>query len=153
MVMDMIDRKIITLMAQDARRSLSEIGHMVDLSTSAVNERIRRLITSGVIRRATVDADPKALGLPILAFISIALSPGADERLFRNYAAAQPSIAECHHVTGPWAYLVKINVASLAEVEAFLAEMKGHGFIARSETVIALSSVVEGAFVPKEGAL
>ena len=149
--MDNIDRKIIGLLAQDARRSLSDIGSAVEMSASAVNERIRRLTASGAIRRTTVDADPQTLDLPILAFVWIALAPGTDEAAFRNYAAAQPSIAECHHVTGPWSYLMKIHTGSLTGIEAFLADMKGHGFLARSETIIALSSVVDGPFILKEG--
>jgi Lrp/AsnC family leucine-responsive transcriptional regulator len=149
--LDNIDRKIISLLAQDARRSLSDIGSAVELSASAVNERIRRLTTSGAIRRTTVDADPQALDLPILAFVWIALASGADETAFRSYAAAQPSIAECHHVTGPWSYLIKIHIGSLAGIEAFLADMKEQGFLARSETIIALSSIVDGPFILKEG--
>lgn len=151
--MDNIDRKIISLLAEDARRSLADIGNAVELSASAVNERIRRLLASGAIRRTTVDADPHSLDLPILAFVCIALASGADEAAFRRYAAAQPAIAECHHVTGQWSYIVKIHVASLAGIEDFLAAMKSEGFLARSETIIALSSVVAGPFIPGEGSI
>lgn len=151
--MDDIDKKIIGFLSSDARRSLSEIGAAVGLSISAVNERIRRLSASGAIRRTTVDADPQLLGLPVLAFVWIALAPQADEAVFRRYASAHVAIAECHHVTGPWSYLIKIHARSLAGVEDFLADMKQHGFLARSETVIALSSVVEGPFILREGAL
>ncbi|HZG21982.1 MAG TPA: Lrp/AsnC family transcriptional regulator [Herbaspirillum sp.] len=149
--MDEIDRKIIGFLARDARASLSSIGSAVGLSVSAVNERIRRLTAAGAIRRTTVDADPHLLDLPILAFVWIALAPQADEAAFREYAAAQVAIAECHHVTGPWSYLIKIHTKSLAGIEDFLADMKKHGFLSRSETIIALSSVVQGPFIPKEG--
>lgn len=148
--MDVIDRKIIGLLARDARRSLSDIGAAVDLSPSAVNERIRRLTAGGAIRRATIDADPQAMDLPILAFVWIGLAPDADEAAFRLYTAAQPTIAECHHVTGPWSYLVKIHVGSLAGIESFLAELKQRHILARSETIIALSSVVPGPFIPED---
>ncbi len=59
--MDEIDRKIIGILAQDLRRSLTDIGAAVELSPSSVNERIRRLVASGVIRRFTIDADHRAL--------------------------------------------------------------------------------------------
>jgi len=147
--MDAIDEKIIDLLAADARRSLADIGGVVGLSASAVNERIRRLTASGAIRRFTVDTDPAAAGLPVLAFVWIALAAGADEAAFRLWAAAHPAVAECHHVTGSWSYLTKVRAASLAEVESFLAEVKGHGFPARTETILALSSVVPGAHVPR----
>ncbi|MCF1450239.1 AsnC family transcriptional regulator [Agrobacterium vitis] len=147
--MDIIDRKIVSLLAEDARRSLADIGNIVELSASAVNERIRRLTASGAIRRVTVDADPSAFDLPVIAFVWIALAADADEASFRTYAASQSAIAECHHVTGQWSYLIKVHVASLAEIEAFLAAMKQNRFLARSETIIALSSVVPGPFMPK----
>ncbi|MGO4452402.1 Lrp/AsnC family transcriptional regulator [Phyllobacterium sp. TAF24] len=149
--MDDIDRKITTLLSENSRRALGDIGSIVGLSISAVNERIRRLNASGAIRKFTVDADPAALGLPVLAFVWMALPQDANEDAFRANAMAHPTIAECHHVTGPWSYLVKVHVASLAEVELFLAHMKGQGFLVRSETIIVLSSVVSGPYAPPEG--
>ncbi len=147
--MDKIDRKIIDMLAGDARRSLAEIGAGVGLSASATNERIRRLTASGAIRRFTIDADPTALDAAILAFVCIALAPDADEGAFRAYAAARPDIAECHHVTGQWSYIIKVHVASLPALEAFVGDLKAHRFIARSETIIALSSVGDAPYIPR----
>ena len=149
--MDEIDRKIVILLAEDSRRALADIGGAVGLSASAVNERIRRLAAAGAIRRFTVDADPDALGLPGLVFVFLALAPEADEAAFREFAAAHAGIIECHHVTGSWSYLIKIRVAGLSEVEAFLGALKERGFVSRSETMLALSSPVAGAFVPTDG--
>ena len=150
--MDETDRKILELLSEDSRRSLADIGGVISMSASAVNERIRRLAASGAIRRFTIDADPKSLGLGVAAFVWVGLSQTADESQFQRFAAGHPAICECHHVTGSWSYLVKIRVASLDEIEAFLTEMKQQAFLARSETIIALSTVVDGPFpVPKQG--
>lgn len=146
--MDEIDRKIISLLAEDSRRALADIGGVVGLSASAVNERIRRLVAAGAIRRFTVDADPAALGLPVLAFVFVALAPGTDEQAFRAFAGSHAVILECHHVTGGWSYLIKIRVADLNQVEAFLAALKREGFVGRSETLIALSSPVPDPLMP-----
>ena len=144
--MDTIDRKIVGLLAADARRSLADIGAAVELSPSAVNERLRRLVATGAIRRFTVDADHRALGLDVLAFVWVALANDANEGEFQSLMATHPVVSECHHVTGGWSYLVKIRVQSLGDIEPFLAELKHHRFLARSETVIALSTVVESRF-------
>jgi len=149
--MDDIDRKITSLLGVDARRSLADIGEAVSLSPSAVNERMRRMTGSGEIRRFTVDADPDAFGLPVLAFVWIALKPDADEAAFRAFASGHIGISECHHVTGSWSYLIKVRVASLPGLEAFLDEMKERAFLARSETVIALSSAIPDTYSPKVG--
>lgn len=148
--MDKIDHKIISLLSADSRRSLASIGDSVGLSPSSVNERIRRLTESGVIRRFTVEVDPDTVGLHTLVFVWVALREDADEAAFRHYAKAHPQILECHHVTGAWAYLVKLRVSTPPEIEGFLAELKAQQFLGRSETVIALSSPVSGAFVQKE---
>ncbi|PKR90202.1 Lrp/AsnC family transcriptional regulator [Pleomorphomonas diazotrophica] len=147
--MDEIDRQIVICLGDDARRSLADIGREVGLSTSAVNERIRRLQAGGVIRRFTVDADAEAMGLGVSAFVFIGLAADADEAAFRLVAAEHPAIVECQHVTGGWNYLVKIRVASLSGIEAFLDDLKRRRLIARSETMIALSTVVEPPFRPR----
>jgi Lrp/AsnC family transcriptional regulator, leucine-responsive regulatory protein len=141
--MDSIDSKIIGILAADARASLTEIGTAVALSPSAVNERIRRLVAAGVIRGFTLDIDHRTLGLDVLAFVWIALSADADEGEFRNFMAGHPAVAECHHVTGGWSYFVKVRMPALGDIEPFLADLKARRYIARSETVIALSTVVE----------
>ena len=71
--MDDVDRKIVEILADDARRSLTDIGAAVELSPSAVNERIRRLVANGVIRNFTVEVDHRALGLDVLAFVWVGL--------------------------------------------------------------------------------
>lgn len=147
--MDDIDLKIIGLLALDAKRSLADIGSSVGLAPSSVNERIRRLTTSGAIRRFTLDLDPAAMGMQTLVFVWIALREDADETAFREYVENHPLILECHHVTGAWAYLVKLRVNAPPEIEGFLADLKEHRFLGRSETVIALSSPVPGSFTPK----
>lgn len=148
--MDEIDRKIIGILAHDARRSLADIGAEVGLSASAVNERIRRLSASGAIRRFTIDADPEVLGRPVLVFLWVALRPDADEAAFRAFAAAHPEVGECHHVTGPWSYLLKLRLVALAGIEGFLDELKVLGVMARSEAVLALSSPVPGAWAGRD---
>jgi Lrp/AsnC family leucine-responsive transcriptional regulator len=146
--MESIDRKIIEMLATDARRSLADIGAEVGLSTSAVNERVKRLVSSGAIRNFTVNLDPDAYGAPVLAFVFVALAADADETAFRQFIATQAMVLECHHVTGGWSYLMKVRVGSLPDLEAFLTGLKDGRFIARSETIIALSSAVAGTFTP-----
>ncbi len=125
---------------------MAQIGARVGLSTSAVNDRLRRLVERGVLRRFLADTDPEAAGLPLAAFVWVALPEGVDEGAFRAAMAEEVAVTACHHVTGPWSYLVQVRVASLAAVEDFLAGLKRAGWLARSETMLALSTVVEPPF-------
>lgn len=147
--MDKVDNTIIELLTLDSRRSLADIGGTVGLSPSSVNERIRRLVASGAIRRFTVELDPDVLGLSTQVFVWVALREDCAEADFIHFAKASPVVLECHHVTGSWSYLLKLRVATTAEIEVFLAHLKVRQFLGRSETVIALSSPVTGAYVQK----
>ncbi|EEW25830.1 Lrp/AsnC family transcriptional regulator [Rhodobacter ferrooxidans] len=147
MDIDDTDREIIGLLAQNARQALADVALRVGLSTSAVNDRVRRLVAQGAIRRFTLDADADALGLPVLAIVWVALRQDG-EAAFTEFATAHPGITECHHVTGPWSYLIHLRCGALAGVEAFLAEMKAAGFLERSETMLALSTLRRAPLVP-----
>lgn len=148
--MDDIDRNICILLSADARQSMAQIGAQVGLSTSAVNDRLRRLSERGVLRRMRADLDAAALGLPVTAFVWLALAERADEAGFRAAIVTRPEVTACHHVTGAWSYLVQVRMASLAAVEDFLAWLKAAGWIARSETMLALSTVLEPPFLLRE---
>ena len=125
---------------------MAQIGAQVGLSTSAVNDRVRRLSERGAIRAFCADIAPEAVGLPVAAFVWVALAEGVDEGAFRIAMTEAPEVTACHHVTGPWSYLVQVRVPGLAGIEDFLGALKSAGWIARSETMIALSSVVEPPF-------
>lgn len=144
--MDDIDRRICALLCADARQSLAQIGAQVGLAASSVNDRLRRLIATGAIRRMRADVDPVAVGLPVAAFVWLLLAPGTEEARFRDEIARMPEVTACHHVTGAWSYLIQIRVPSLQGVEAFLSALKAAGWVGRSETMLSLSAVVEPPF-------
>ncbi len=131
--MDEIDRKIIAFVQENGRASLAEIGGAAGLSVSAANERLRKLQASGAIRGWRAEVDPAAAGLDLLAFVFVLL--------------------ECHHVTGEWSYLLKVRVRNTAALEAAMAAgIKPLPGVARTLTLIALSSPKETACLPMAGA-
>jgi Lrp/AsnC family transcriptional regulator for asnA, asnC and gidA len=76
---DDIDRKIISLLMSNARITYREIAKSVNLSDVAVIKRIRKLESSGVIRKYTAIVNPRALGYSMISFTGINVKP---ERLF-----------------------------------------------------------------------
>ncbi len=139
--MDSIDLSIVNLLCQDARISHANIGQVVNLAASTVTERIKRLVTAGVIKRWTVDIDPIALGEDVLAFIYVFVSRQARSSFFPKQIASLPQVRECHHITGDWSYLLKVRASSIAALETFMLEqlqaIKG---VERTHTQIVLSS-------------
>lgn len=147
-MLDAIDHALIAQLQRDGRLGVVELGQAVGLSTSAVNERVRKLQARGVIRAMVALADPAALGLGIAAFITVTLAPGADEAAFIAHAAGEGAVLECHHVTGAANYLLKVRLANVPALEALLTRLKRTGTVARSETQLILSTTKETTALP-----
>lgn len=142
--LDDIDYALLKLVQSDDRSSYNELGQAVGLSISGVNSRLKRLISTGVIRRFSAQIQPEAVGLGICAFIQVGLGRPEDDEPFIASIAGNPAVLECHHVTGDYSYLLKVRVASTAALERLIShEIKRTAGVVRSHTVIALSSPKE----------
>lgn len=149
--MDDIDRKITSYIQADGRASYADIGAAAGLSVSAVNERLKKLQAGGVIQGWGARISPKAAGLDVLAFVEVLLDRPEHDAPFRDAMRATPAVQECHHVTGDWSYLLKVRVPDTDALERFLSErLKSLPGVARSHTVIALSSVKETPILPMD---
>jgi Lrp/AsnC family leucine-responsive transcriptional regulator len=143
--MDDIDRMILAYIQKSGRDPFATIGAGVGLSASAAHERVRRLEARGAIRGWAARVDPAAAGLPVLAFVFVAVDRDGEAGLVAT-ACARPEVLEVHHVTGEWSYLLKLRCASIAALETLLREViKPHGAAVRSHTIVALSSPKETA--------
>lgn len=151
-MLDAIDHALLARLQADGRLGVAELGQAVGLSASAANERVRKLMARGVIRAVVALADPAALGLGIAGFVTVTLAQGADEEAFVRAILADPAVQECHHVTGAANYLLKVRVADMASLEALLKRLKATGSVARTETMLALSTPKETTALPVGGA-
>ena len=69
--MDLVDRKILELLQDDATLSVAEIGQRVGLSQTPCWKRIQRLEARGIIRGRVAVLDPEKLGLGLTVFVSV----------------------------------------------------------------------------------
>lgn len=119
MVIDTISRKIIAALQRNARLSYAELGKSVHLSAPAVAERIRKLERAGVISGFALKVDLDKLGYPIVALVQCKVFR-TQEREFKAIMLACDSVIECHNVTGEQAFLVKLAVESMAQLDHIL---------------------------------
>ena len=141
--MEETDRAILSALAGDGRQSYTDLAEKVGLSVSAVHQRVRRLEQRGVIKSYTARIDHEALGLPLTAFVAIRpIDPSqpddAPERL-----ADLPEIESCYSVAGDDFYLLLVRVASPADLERLLQEIRKAANVATRTTVV-LSTPYEG---------
>ncbi|GGB80797.1 AsnC family transcriptional regulator [Marinobacterium zhoushanense] len=140
-MIDAINRKIIAALQQNARISYAELGKKVHLSAPAVAERIRKLESAGIITGYSVKVDLDKLGYPILAMVQCKVYR-AKEREFKALLLSYDEVIECINVTGEQAFLVKLAVESLSQLDAIL-----EAFIDLSDTntMMILSTPVDRA--------
>lgn len=149
MALDDLDRAILAVIQRDGRAAYAEIGAEVGLSVSAVNERLKKLQASGAIKGFTAVISPAAVGLDVLAYISVLIDWSAHNDAFLEAVMAMPEVLECHHVTGDWSYLLKVRTRSNDALEDLISNrIKKLSGVTRSETVIALKSPKETSALP-----
>ena len=143
-MLDDIDRALLQTLQRDGQVSYAELGALVGLSASTVNDRLKRLKAKGILKRITAEVSPAALGREFLVFILIELGDLKQESEFLSRMRAAPEVLECHHIAGDYSYLLKLRLAGTGHLERFLSEqVKSIGGIQRTHSIIALSSAKE----------
>jgi len=104
--LDEIDRKLLMLLQNNDRQALAELSQAIGAPASTLNDRIKRLVSHGVIAGFHARLSPEALGLDLLAFVFAGWSDPKVEPVFLKKIKASPAVLECHHVTGAWNYLI-----------------------------------------------
>ncbi|MDT4912743.1 MAG: Lrp/AsnC family transcriptional regulator, leucine-responsive regulatory protein [Pseudonocardiales bacterium] len=133
---DPIDRQIAAALLADGRSTLKSLGEITGLSVSAVQARVRRLESDGVIRGYTALLDAEAIGLPLAALIAITpLDPAqpddAPQRLMHL-----PEIEACHSVAGDDAYVLYVRVTSPTALEHLIREIRRRANVSTRTTVV-----------------
>jgi DNA-binding Lrp family transcriptional regulator len=107
---DAIDRKLLTLVQQDAARPLHEIGDVVGLSPSAVQRRLARYRASGIITRQVAVLDPDAVPGTIVACVLVTLERESTDLHtgFRKRLGEVPEVQQCYDLAGERDYLIII---------------------------------------------
>ncbi|MGF7234498.1 MAG: Lrp/AsnC family transcriptional regulator [Frankia sp.] len=152
MQVDAVDRRIIALLSEDARRSYADIGALVGLSAPAVKRRVDRLRDGAVITRFTTVVDPAALGWATEAFVELfcrgRTSTAAIAADLRNH----PEVVAAYSVTGEADALVHLRTESTGHLEETLERIRASPITDHTRSVIVLSRLIDRPPGPAPGA-
>jgi Lrp/AsnC family transcriptional regulator, leucine-responsive regulatory protein len=142
--LDLVNRRLLSELEQDARLSIAELGRRLNLSAPAVAERMQRLERAGVITGYRAELDPKALGFPIAVVVRVR---PASRQLHRipELARETPEVVECHRITGEDCFFLKIHLRSMDDLEEILDRFTPYG---QTTTSIIHSSPVARRALP-----
>ena len=119
--MDVVDRKILSVLQQDASLSVAEIGDRVGLSSTPCWKRIQRLEADGVLQKRVALVDQDKLGLGVTVFVSIETGDHSQDWLdkFAKTVTAMPEVMEFYRMAGDVDYMLRVVVPDIAGYDAF----------------------------------
>ena len=133
---DAVDQAIVAVIARDARATLSDISGEVGLSVSAVQTRLRRLESTGVIAGYRAVLDPEAIGRPLSAFIEITPLDPAQPDNAPELLEHLEAIEACHSIAGDAAYMLFVRVASPRALEGLIRDIRAAASVSTRTTVV-----------------
>lgn len=145
--MDHIDIKILQHLTKDARMNASQISQKVNLSISAVIERMKKLEASGLIKGYTAVIDEKLAGFNVQAMISIRLEHPKYNQEFNRQMCSHERVMECFYITGDFDYIARIGVSSTEELTKVLHDIKQIPGVSLTRTYVVLDNIKQSTSV------
>lgn len=122
MALDPTDRKLLTLLQSDSKKTTKELSSKLNLSVTAVYERIKKLERDGIIDKHVVLLNRNKVSRGFVVFCHIKLAQHTKEFLtkFEKEVVKLDEVLECFHVSGDYDYILKICVENMEAYREFM---------------------------------
>ncbi len=123
-MIDDTDRSILKLLQEDAKMTIKEVAVRLNLTTTPIFERIKRLEREGHITGYRAVLNRKKLDLQLMVFCNVSLNGHHLELLekFERDVQSLPEVVECYHIGGLYDYLLKVVVEDMEVYQNFVAK-------------------------------
>jgi DNA-binding Lrp family transcriptional regulator len=138
--LDHTDRRLIALLRNDSRLPGATLARHLGVSRGTVQNRIDRLLASGVLLGFTVRLGSDAETAGVRAMIAIEVR-SADTRAVLAALRRMPEVGRVHSTNGRWDLVAEIATADLADLDRVLTEIRALKAVSNSETSILLSEL------------
>lgn len=129
--MDEIDKKIVELLQDNSRISITDIGKLINLSRPSVSERITRLVEKGILAKFTTYVPAHTVGHQVSFFMEISdLKISCDKIV--NILLSNEYLTEVHCVTGSTNYIARASMPSIEMMNEFLSELMKYSQVVTS---------------------
>lgn len=140
--MDKIDLKIISVLLKNAKMTYNEIAEKLNISTSTVHIRIKKLETLNIIQGFNLKVDFAKLGMKLTAFIGFTINPKLHKEITSELLKIQ-EITDLHHTTGNFHMLAKIICKDSEQLREILQDkLTAIAGIEKTETMISLQEIL-----------
>jgi len=141
--LDPVDRRIIALLREDAKRTFANIGSDVGLSSTAVKRRVDRLQRDGVIVGYGARIDATALGEGIEALIEVYCAERVAPADVGRSLEGLDQVVSAFTVSGEADAVIRARVESIGDLEKFVERLRRDPNVVRTKTLIVLSTLID----------
>ncbi len=141
--MDDLDRRIVALLVDDARRTFGDIGARVGLSAPAVKRRVDRLEAAGVVTGYSAVLGAAASAWATEAFVELVCDSRTSPENILAAVGPHPEVVAAYTITGASDALLHLRAADSAHLEATLERIRAHPTVVRTTTQIVLTRLLE----------
>jgi Lrp/AsnC family leucine-responsive transcriptional regulator len=122
MTLDLLDKKLLFLLQKDCKKTTKELSLKLNLSVTAVYERIKKLERGGIIDKYVVLVNRSKVEKGFVVFCHLKLIQHTKEFIakFESEVIQLKEVIECHHVSGDYDYILKIVVKDMEAYREFL---------------------------------
>lgn len=122
MKLDQIDSKLLVLLQEDTKKTTKELSLLLNLSVTAVYERIKKLEREGVVKKYVALLNRNKIGKGFVVFCHVKLIQHTRENIatFEHQVVQLSEVLECFHVSGDYDYILKVFVENMEEYREFM---------------------------------
>jgi Lrp/AsnC family transcriptional regulator for asnA, asnC and gidA len=141
--LDKLDKKILQMIAADARVPFLEVARACNVSGAAIHQRIQKLTAQGVLKGSQFIINPEKIGYETCAYVGLCLkNPDKFEEAVEKLRQI-PEVTECHFTTGGYDLFIKIYARNNHHMLNIIHDMLKPLNLSRSETVVSFNAVID----------
>lgn len=143
---DELDRQILEIVSKDASLSSADLGKRIGLSSTAANDRLRRLKKQGYITAIVAIVDPHKFDKNLLTFVRLKVGTKNKQKIVEELGE-MPEVEEVHSIAGQFSLLVKVRTTNTLAMEEVFEEIYAIPDIIGSETDIVFRTYVDRTLI------
>lgn len=141
--LDKLDRKILGLIAEDARIPFLEVARSCNVSGAAIHQRIQKLNNLGILLGSQFLIDPEKIGYETCAYIGLYLKNPEDFDRVVEALKKIPEVVECHITTGDYDLFIKIFARNNHHMMDIIHDKLQPLGLSRSKSLISFKTVID----------
>lgn len=141
--LDQLDKKILRLIAEDARIPFLEVARACNVSGAAIHQRIQKLTNLGVLKGSQFIVEPEKIGYETCAYVGLYLKNPEDFDSVVEELKKIPEVVECHYTTGGYDLFIKIYAYNNHHLLDIIHDKLQPLGLSRSETIISFKAIID----------